>query len=117
MIVHNIGVMPDNVHLAVSIPPRIALATFVRQLKGSSSHLLNHDGRGAGGSEFAWQAEYGVISFGERSLTDVVSYVENQARHHAEHVKMPLFELTDRRESPSFGNDTGAHVLSPGGTS
>jgi putative transposase len=41
VIVHAIGVMPEHVHLAVSIPPRIAIANFVRDVKGSCSHLIN----------------------------------------------------------------------------
>ena len=36
-----IGMMPDHVHVAVSIPPRLALADFVRRLKGASSYAAN----------------------------------------------------------------------------
>ncbi|MEO1623137.1 MAG: IS200/IS605 family transposase, partial [Cyanobacteria bacterium J06632_3] len=31
----------NHVHLIVSIPPKIAIAEFVRRIKGSSSHYLN----------------------------------------------------------------------------
>ena len=33
---------------------------------------------------FSWQSEYGVLSFGERNLADVVDYVNNQPARHAE---------------------------------
>jgi putative transposase len=80
-IVHAFGWMPDHVHVAVSIPPNTAIGTFVGQLKGSSSHAANQDvSREA---SFSWQAEYGVKSFGERNLPDVVAYVQNQPERHA----------------------------------
>lgn len=81
VIVHAIGMMPDHVHLAVSIPPSVAISDAARRLKGSASHLVNETaGRQV---TFAWQPEYGVLSFGERHLPDVVHYVENQPARHA----------------------------------
>ena len=103
-IVHAIGVMPDYVHVAVSIPPSIAIAAFVQRLKGSSSHLLNHAAHQPDGATFAWQAEYGVFSFGEKALPDVVACVENQPARHAANRLWPALEQT-------------ASVLSPGGAS
>jgi REP element-mobilizing transposase RayT len=38
---HAIGVMPDHVHVAISVPPKIAIADFVHQVKGASSRLIN----------------------------------------------------------------------------
>src|SRR5262245_44861953 len=75
--------MPDHIHVVVSIPPRIAISAFVQQLKGESSHLLNHGVGREGQDLFRWQSQYGVVSFGERSLTDVVAYVQNQRTHHS----------------------------------
>jgi REP element-mobilizing transposase RayT len=92
-VVHAIGPMPEHVHLAVSIPPRLAIAAFVKQLKGGASHLLNHTATSPD-ETFAWQPEYGVISFGERSLPRIVAYVENQVAHHAADNLWPSFELT-----------------------
>jgi putative transposase len=107
-VVHAIGMMPDHVHLAVSIPPRLSIAALARELKGSSSHLLNHDAKMASDGSFAWQAEYGVVSFGERSLADVVAYVSNQPQRHADRLEWPTFERIER-ERPI--------VPSPGGAS
>ena len=100
-LVHGIGVMPDHAHLAVSIPPRISVAEFVRYVKGSSSHLLNHaEGRGRD-EAFAWQSEYGALTFGERSLEDVVTYVESQPAHHADEALLPTFEILERPYDPT----------------
>ncbi len=94
-IVHAVGVMPDHVHLAVSIPPSVAVSTLVGRIKGPSSHLLNHQSGPDAPEPFAWQAEYGVLSFGERNLPDVVAYIENQeTRHAANH-------LSDALEPPA----------------
>jgi REP element-mobilizing transposase RayT len=79
-IVHAVGGLEDHVHLAVSVPPSIALSDFVARLKGSSSHRLNEILEDA----FAWQVGYGVVSFGEKQLPWVVGYVNGQKQHHAE---------------------------------
>jgi len=68
------------VHLAVSVPPKLALAEFVSQVKGNSSHFVNHELE----IPFAWQVEYGVVSFGSKQLDWVVKYVKNQHQHHAD---------------------------------
>jgi putative transposase len=99
--IHAIGVMPDHVHLAVSLPPRIAISDFMHALKGSSRHLINRIGADAGHDTFGWQPEYGVLSFGERSLPDVVAYVENQAAHHASDDLRSAFEHVERPYDPA----------------
>jgi len=93
-IVHAIGIMPDHVHVAVSIPPSVSIADVVKRLKGSSSHLLNHEREPRTDSTFAWQAEYAVFSFGEKALADVVAYVENQSARHASDRLWPDLEQT-----------------------
>lgn len=92
VLVHAIGMMPEHVHLAVSIPPSLAVAEFVKQIKGNTSHLVNRSVQQPVGDWFFWQPEYGVLTFGERSLETVTRYVENQPAHHAANEPMPLFE-------------------------
>ena len=82
VIVHAIGFMPDHVHIAISSPPRLALASVLQRIKGESSHLLNHSARASDENWFAWQPEYGVMTFDEESLSDVVAYVKNQREGH-----------------------------------
>ena len=78
---HAVGGMPDHTHVVISIPPKIAVAKLIGQLKGASSHHINE--KYASGS-FAWQAEYGVFSFSEKALPTIVEYVKNQKKHHSE---------------------------------
>lgn len=89
--VHALHVQPDHVHMVVSIPPTLAVATVVGQLKGSSSHALARTPEGDG---FRWQEEYGILSFGRRNLPDVVRYVQDQERRHAQRDLWPELERT-----------------------
>jgi putative transposase len=78
---HAIGGISNHIHVAISIPPKFAVATLIGKLKGSSSHHINENY--AHGS-FMWQAEYGVLSFSEKALASIVDYINNQKKHHAD---------------------------------
>ena len=81
VIFHAVGGTDDHVHLAVSIPPTVQLSDWVGQLKGASAHYLNQ--RILNRNRFAWQAGYGVVSFGSKDLPWVTDYIRNQREHHA----------------------------------
>ncbi len=90
-IVHALNGMPDHVHLLTTVPPTTTLADFIRQVKGSSSHLASrltdtHE-------PFAWQADYGVLSVSESHLPMIVHYIENQQKHHADGKLDPRLEI------------------------
>jgi putative transposase len=74
---HALGVMPDHIHVALSIPPRHSVSQVMKRLKGASSHSVR-----AMNPNFTWQSEYGALSFGDRALPQVCAYVLNQAEHH-----------------------------------
>jgi putative transposase len=78
---HAIGGIEDHVHLVVSVPPTLLISDWVGQMKGASSHSINH--RIANRHLLDWQTGYGVVSFGTRDLPWVISYVRNQKQHHA----------------------------------
>jgi REP element-mobilizing transposase RayT len=81
-VAHAVGGVEDHVHLVASVPPRVAVADFIGQIKESSSHFANHM-LGLSGT-FGWQAEYGVLSFDDKHVAKVVAYVLDQRRNHAE---------------------------------
>jgi putative transposase len=89
-IVHAIGGVEDHVHLAVSIPPKLAPAKFIGDVKGNSSHYINYVVKPD--FEFHWQNEYGLVSFGEKDLPTVVRYIHNQKQHHAERALIAAME-------------------------
>jgi len=82
--VHAINGTSDHIHVVATVPPSIALATFIGQIKGFSSY---HASRLKGPGvivPFEWQEEYGVLSISETHLPAVVRYVERQQIHHAD---------------------------------
>jgi putative transposase len=82
--------MPDHIHIVISIPPSLSVAQVIGQMKGSSSHHINSTLDSD--KTFAWQDEYGVVSFSEQILSKIVKYVQNQKIHHANNTLMPEME-------------------------
>ncbi|MFQ5502505.1 MAG: IS200/IS605 family transposase [Phycisphaerae bacterium] len=95
ILVHAVGGMPDHVHFAVSIPPALLISDWIGQLKGASSHYINHEI--CNRSVLHWQSGYGVVSFGKKDLPWVIQYIENQKRHHA---SGEVFDRLERIDSP-----------------
>ncbi|MGQ9682997.1 MAG: IS200/IS605 family transposase [Anaerolineae bacterium] len=97
--VHAVGGIEDHVHLAVSAPPTVMLSTFIGQIKGASSHFANRELGLEGG--FAWQAEYGVVSFSGAQLQRIVEYVKRQRQHHLDGAVIGALEcVTDEGPAP-----------------
>lgn len=72
-------VMPDHVHLLVSVDPQFSIHRLVRLMKGRSSHLLRQ--------EFPWlrsrlpslwTKSYFVATVGGAPLAVIKPYIENQ---------------------------------------
>ena len=68
------GGTANHVHLLITLPPRIPLATALQKLKGSSSHWM--------GSGFSWQEGYGAFSVSPSQIPVVKRYIQNQEKHH-----------------------------------
>jgi putative transposase len=97
--VHAAGNVEDHVHIVVSIPPKLAAAECIRQIKGASAFAINHMPGGNG--KFQWQAGYGAVSIGERSLPVVMAYAKNQKEHHRMGRCVPIFEKSDDEDGAS----------------
>jgi putative transposase len=76
---HAIGGMPDHIHLIVSIPPKLAIAEFVKRIKGSSARYINQSDTL---KNFASQREYSVFSLGSKQTDRAIEYVKNQKQRH-----------------------------------
>lgn len=99
-IVHAVGGIEDHIHMAVSLPPTIELATWIGDLKGAVAHQINHSALGPG--TLAWQTGYGIVSFGTRDLPWVVNYIRNQREHHtAGRVEDRLERITHSEDTPA----------------
>ncbi|MEO8355529.1 MAG: IS200/IS605 family transposase [Chloroflexota bacterium] len=94
--IHAAGNVDDHVHIVVSIPPKFAVADCVRHLKGASAYAINHMDGSDG--HFKWQAGYGALTVGERSLETVMGYVARQKEHHRERTIMDVYERMGEEE-------------------
>ena len=96
-----IGGIEDHVHVLVRSPPSIAVSYLVQQLKGVSSHMVNHEVR----KDFAfkWQGGYGAFSVSKRLLPLARNYIAHQEDHHrAGTVYAPLEPCSDSPRDEPF---------------
>ncbi len=68
------GGTANHIHLLLSLPANVALATAMQKLKGSSSHWM--------GPGFSWQQGYGAFSVSPSQVPQVKAYIEKQEEHH-----------------------------------
>jgi putative transposase len=78
----------DHVHLLARVPTTITVADLVKQVKGSSSHLLTQRLRVA----FRWQGGYGAFTVSPSHVPRIREYVLNQESHHADGSIYPNLE-------------------------
>jgi putative transposase len=98
-IVHAVNGTVDHIHVVASIPPTLSISEFVKNIKGSSTHYVNHNLPDAPES-FGWQAGYGVFSLGRKQLDHAIEYVQNQKIHHAQGTTIISLELATNDEDP-----------------
>lgn len=89
-----LGGVEDHVHLLVRFPTTLAVATLLKEVKGSSSHLMTHEV--TPGEFFKWQGAYGAFTVNKDGVKAVADYIHNQKTHHAE---QRLVEDWERCES------------------
>jgi putative transposase len=102
------GGVTDHVHLLVRFPTTISVAELVKQVKGSSSHLVSqrlHE-------PFRWQGRYGAFTVSPRHVSYVRGYVLNQEQHHADGSIHPMLEQTE--EVVEAGHGQGKAGSRPG---
>lgn len=95
----------DHIHMVASIPAKIAVSTFIGQVKAVAStkfNKSNHDH-----PAFFWQEEYGAFTFDRKRLPHYIGYVERQKEHHAQQTTIPILERTGHNTSLSHeGQET-----------
>ena len=77
-----IGGTCDHVHLLARIPASLSVSALVKQVKGSSSHLVTHVLSPL--AAFKWQGGYGAFSVSPDRVPVVRSYVVDQKMHHGD---------------------------------
>lgn len=94
-VTHAVGVMPDHVHVAASIPPGVALSDVIGQAKGLSSFLVGERCPDVAEAGFQWQGSFGITSISQTSLPRLLDYVNNQETRHRERTLYAGLERTD----------------------
>ena len=80
--VYAINGTADHIHLVLTVPPKHSVSHVVKELKGASSHFVNHILRPAE-FHFEWQRGYDYLTLGQTQLERAVAYVDGQKAHHA----------------------------------
>ena len=89
--------MPDHVHLLVSIPPKIAVSTFVGYLKGKSALMMFDKYANLKyrfGNRHFWAEGYYVSTVGLNEAT-IKKYIEEQEKHDIALDKLSVREYED----------------------
>lgn len=89
-----INTMADHIHIAVSMPPKLAPAHFIKHVKGTSSRNINITFTDLP-TQFGWQNSYGILTFGVKNLDFVVNYFKNQQTHHVNQATYADLEQTE----------------------
>ena len=99
----------DHVHLVTSIPPSIAVSTFVGQVKGVASTRFNKSGIRE--TPLFWQDSYGVFTFDHKRLPNLIAYVQNQKKHHADKNTLRILERMDDQDASMLREPDSVYVV------
>jgi REP element-mobilizing transposase RayT len=77
---YRIGGMPDHIHMYVSLPSSLSLASFVQRIKTDSSKWLKANPHFP--SFRGWGREYAGFSYSLQDKDRIVGYITNQKEHH-----------------------------------
>ena len=94
--------MPDHVHLVVSIPPKTSVSSFMGYLKGKSSLMIfeNHANlKYKFGNRKFWAEGYYVSTVGLNEAT-IVKYVQEQEKADISLDRLSVKEYEDPFERP-----------------
>lgn len=75
-----IGGYNDHIHILVVIPPVIAPAGLVKDIKLASSAFIKSTQTFPNFS--GWQKGYGLFSCSGKEISHLIEYIKNQAEHH-----------------------------------
>jgi putative transposase len=75
--------MPDHIHIFAGYRPVIAIPDLVKEIKVESNEFINKQSWMK--AKFAWQTGYGVFSYSQSHISNVISYINKQETHHQKH--------------------------------
>jgi REP element-mobilizing transposase RayT len=87
-----VNCMSDHVHLLVGLKPTMRAVDVAKNLKGASSHYINH--QADLNAVLYWQDGFGVVTIRASEIPIVTRYIQNQKVHHAQLTLKDGFEKT-----------------------
>ena len=72
--------MEDHVHILSDLPPTVALADYVRDIKANSSSWLKNNRKFP--AFVGWAEGYAALTYAWRDKDMIVDYIKNQREHH-----------------------------------
>ncbi|MGF2388390.1 IS200/IS605 family transposase [Lentilactobacillus otakiensis] len=89
--------MPDHVHLLVSIPPKLSVASFMGYLKGKSALMMfdqHTNSKYKFGNRHFWSVGYYVSTVGLNEAT-IRKYIRDQEKHDQAQDRLSVREYED----------------------
>ncbi len=84
--------MPDHIHIFIGIKPSCRISDLVREIKKSSNEFISD--KQLSKYKFNWQEGYGVFSYSDSQINNVVQYIMRQKEHHKKQTfKQEYFEF------------------------
>ncbi len=96
----SVGGYIDHVHLLVALSRTLTVAKLIERIKTETSKWAKKASPSS--SDFSWQAGYGAFSVSHSICDSVVSYIENQERHHARISFQDEFRLICQKHNVLF---------------
>ncbi|MBG7611341.1 IS200/IS605 family transposase [Polaribacter sp. BAL334] len=72
--------MPNHIHILIGFKPDCNISDLVREIKKSSHSFINE--KKFCKSKFYWQEGFGAFSYNHSMLNRIISYINNQKKHH-----------------------------------
>ncbi len=95
-----IGGIEDHIHLLTGFPTTVSVSEIIKQVKGSSSHFINHEIKPR--EFFKWQGSYGAFTVSYDAIDNVANYIRNQETHHKQKSLISTWELTPETKSYDY---------------
>jgi len=71
---------PDHTHIFLGLHPNVMISDLVKTIKTASTSLIKE--KFTRNHIFCWQDGYGVFSYSNSQINNVVKYILNQEEHH-----------------------------------
>jgi putative transposase len=82
VLVMEMGIVRDHVHMLLLLPAGCPVAQLVQQLKGASARVANRDGITPADRPLRWDRGYDLRSVSPRAVSVVADYVRRQGERH-----------------------------------